>query len=44
MSSPEVVKEDSQNLHRWGLVPVCVLTWFCREARVLKPLSHTEHL
>lgn len=43
-NSPEVVKALSQNLHRWGLVPVWVLTWFCKEARVLKPRSHTLHL
>ena len=36
--------EKSLKSYLWGLVPVCVLTWFWREASVLNPRSHTEHL
>ena len=41
---PEVVKVALHSLHLWGLTPVWVLMWFCREATVLKPLSQMLHL
>lgn len=41
---PEVVNELSQNLQVCGLTPLCMFTWFCSEACVLNPRSHTLHL
>ena len=42
MSSPEVVNEESQNLHLWGFVPVWVFTWFWNKKQVKSFLLISE--